>query len=815
MRLPARLVVGQLVWTHGGSVWALWRVGPVSYPYLDRQAKLDLHARTRSALLSLPAESMLLGLCQRIDAADVVERMIAGLDLDRCPAWAEAATVALDGLCDSDLFERAWFVAARLPDASPRASVAAALAAGRAQVAGRFGLRRLLPPSAEVERRRRQATQIGELLSSSVDLRAATAAEVCWIYARAARRGLAEPTVDQFADRGEEIGTAALVGLGDALFLEGGSADDEGRPRLRRRFLRVDTEGGSSYQALMVVAAMPHRFAFPGGGEWLAAVDRFACPIDWCVRVRPVTNAEAQVRATRQARQLLGQVDEYAGEPAGAPTTLTEAMEGIEDERAALAANPADPELEVTTMLCVWADNLVELEERAEAVRTAYQLDEFRLPRPIGGQLALYGAMLPAAPSPAVARDYTQFLLPRDLAAAMPFAGSEVGDPTGMLLGVSLDTGIARPVLLDPAFGPAHQRSGSLAAVGDPGSGKSHLVKCLAWATLARGGQVVALDRTPRGEWVDFASVAPGHPQVVRLADDAEVCLDPLRVFEGTDRVTIAIGFLSLLTQTAPADLEGAALAQAVRAVAARDGGRLSDVVDELATRRHVDPAADVVGRKLAHLVQERLAGLVFGDGPLLELAGADCIVFHAPGLSLPDREVLLQPHLARQLLGEHLLSQALVYLLTAVARNVAFADHRRFAAVLIDEAWALTASLEGRQLVIAALKDGRKHNAAMWLVSQDPDDLGDEAVRDLLRIRLVFRQARAAARRSLEFLGIKPEEPLVALVESGLRTGRCLLRDVRDRIGQVEVFGAPLPELVAAFDTNPGATRDASGDDA
>ena len=51
-------------------------------------------------------------------------------------------------------------------------------------------------------------------------------------------------------------------------------------------------------------------------------------------------------------------------------------------------------------------------------------------------------------------RDYTQFLLPGDLAAGAPFCGPEVGDPTGLLLGMSLDAGVATPVLFDPTFGP-------------------------------------------------------------------------------------------------------------------------------------------------------------------------------------------------------------------------------------------------------------------------------------------------------------------------------------------------------------------------
>lgn len=802
--IPARHVAGPLIWNDAGEVWALFRLSPVTYPYLDRRAKLDLHARTRAALLALPGESMLLSLAGRIEATDVVEAMVAGVDLPAHPAWARAAEATFDALGELDLYRRVHFVAARLPDASPRASLGAAVASARARVAGRFGLPPLPPSPAEVASRRRQAEEVGSALHRTLAVRPARAAEVAWVYARAPRRGLGEPALGEGAGGGgTEVAGAALWALGEAVCVEGGERADASRPR-HRRYLRVETEAGVSYQSFLVVADMPHRFSFPDGAEWLPAAERVAFPVDWCARIRPVGNAEAQRRARRQARALVGQVDEYEGEPAGAPGTLAEALEGIDDERAALAQSPGDPELEVTMVFCVWAEDLEVLEARAGELRGVYQAADYGLPRPTGGQLALFQAMLPGAPTPPVARHYTQYLLPRDLAAGMPFAGTEVGDPGGMLLGVSLDGGAARPVLFDPAYGPAEARSGSLGAVGDLGSGKSFFIKCVAWATLARGGQVVALDRTPRGEWVDFAAVAPGRPQVVRLAPDADVCLDPLRVFSGPDRVRVAIGFLSLLTRTAPSDLEGTALAQAVRAVAARPSGRLRDVVDELAARGEADPDASVVGRKLAHLCHEDLAGLVFGDGTPLDLADADFIVFHTPGLSLPDREVLLSEHLARQLLGEQLLSQALLYLAAAVARGVAFADPARFAAVLIDEAWAITSSLEGQALLLEGVRDGRKHNAALWLCSQHPDDLGEPRLRDLLRNRLVFRQSKASARRALEFLGADAGEAAAALVESGLETGQCLFRDVRGRTGLIQVLPAPLPEVAAAFDTNP-----------
>ena len=108
MRLPVREIVGNLVWATDGSVWAAWRVEPDSYPFMSASAKLGLHARTRAVLMGLRTESMLLGLCEPVDAAAVVEGMTQGVDLGRHPEWADVALRALDDLVEQALWRRCF-----------------------------------------------------------------------------------------------------------------------------------------------------------------------------------------------------------------------------------------------------------------------------------------------------------------------------------------------------------------------------------------------------------------------------------------------------------------------------------------------------------------------------------------------------------------------------------------------------------------------------------------------------------------------------------------------------------------------------------
>lgn len=798
MRLPARFLADHLVWSTDGGVWATWRVDPVAYLYRSTADKLRLHSRLRSALTVLPGDALLASVCRQIDPADTVAQMAVGV-AGPAPAWSRAMEGAYRLLDDVGVFERRFYLTVRLPDQGAGGIVGQL----SSLFAGSVGMAGLPPTGREIDTRRRQATQVRARLAAGLGLQPVAAAELRWLYVRGILRGQDPPLVDEQPTGGVGRAAGPLV---DAVLVEGGGRDDRDRPR-HRRYVRVDTETATTYQTVLVMSDMPASWVFPDGlGEWFAAVDQMAFPVDWAARVRLVPNADAQLRSRRQARQLTAQVDEYEGEPTGPPPSLAAAMQAVDAQRSELSASPSAPELQTTIMFALAAGDLAGLEEQAGELQSLFEGHEYLLPRPTGNQLQLLRAMLPGAGLPAVCRDYAQFLMPRDLASGMPIASTRVGDRGGMLLGYSLD-GLGQPVLFDPAGGPATGRSGSVGVFGALGSGKSYMGKRAAWAVLARGGRVVALDRTASGEYARFAAAAPGRAQVVELSGSSTACLDPLAVFDGPDRIRYAVGFLSQLTGTSPTGLAGATLAEAVRTVAEADG-RLIDVIDRLRGRADVDGDrdADTLARKLANLAREPVARLAFGDGDVLTM-DADYIVLWTPGLSLPDRDELDRPG---DLLPEQVVSQALLYLAAGIARTVAFADHR-FAVALFDEAWSLTASPQGRALLLEGVRDGRKHNAAVWLVTQHPDDLGDDRLAELLGPRFVFRQSGDGARKACRLLGLDPDPRWIERLETddpieGLASGQCLFRDVRGRVGRIQVATAETPELAAAIDTTPKA---------
>ncbi len=102
----------------------------------------------------------------------------------------------------------------------------------------------------------------------------------------------------------------------------------------------------------------------------------------------------------------------------------------------------------------------------------------------------------------------------------------------------------------------------------------------------------------------------------------------------------------------------------------------------------------------------------------------------------------------------------------------------------------------------------GRAFNATLLLGTHRIGDLGD--LSDLIGVVFVFGQdSDDAARAALRFIGLDPTRDLIALVRE-LRAGRCLMRDLSGRVGEVQV-DLVYPHLLQAFQTTPDQPRSAT----
>jgi hypothetical protein len=770
----------------------------------------------------MPLEIMLSGICKPIPASAIAAAMRAGVRSENWDAVVADTERRLEGTA---MYDRRVYVSAELPRGK-QSRVELAAGAAVARVGRKFRLPPLPVRAQEVDSCLAQADQLEALMGGFLGpgrVSAVRNGTLKWLYARAGLRGtgmepreeaLRDTRVRVTNDEEQLMRAPSLTQLRPPHLFEGGTKDDPGRGR-RRNYLRADTDTDTCYQALAVLADIPAEWDVPGGGgEVLADLDRVGFPLDWCVRLRPRRNGDAQRDIRAKLRKLGSQYDEYQGDMAGAPPSLQAAMDDLSAELIALQDQPGAPEYKATFIFAIGAPDLVELEARADALRGVLAAGDYSLERPTGDQRALWGAMLPAATCPTAANDYTEYLLPKAVAGCAPFTGTGLGDPRGGLLGTNLDAHLGGVVLFDPAYGPAMPgseggpRSGSFGMCGQLGSGKSQTLKGTIDTVLSRKGQVIVTDRTNMDGVGEYGRLIPVLPpgtrhQTVRVGRDA-VTMDPIRMFTGDEASRYSTGFLTILTGSPPRSARGALIQEGVSW--ARDRGLgLEDVVKWLETPANHDPVDQADGRELGRLIRHctkgnAMAQVAFGRGEPVEL-DADFILFHAPGLALPTEDELKRPD---DLTPDQVFSVALLYLINCVARHVAFRDRSRYTMVVVDEGYALKASPQGRQLLLEIAKDGRKHNAGLAFITHLPSEIPPE-VSDTFGVRFLFRVGREHAAECLRWMHMEPSAANVDLIDEarGRRAGECLFLDRWGRHGLIRVREARTPALRDAWDTS------------
>ena len=100
------------------------------------------------------------------------------------------------------------------------------------------------------------------------------------------------------------------------------------------------------------------------------------------------------------------------------------------------------------------------------------------------------------------------------------------------------------------------------------------------------------------------------------------------------------------------------------------------------------------------------------------------------------------------------------MYALTAaLARSICFRDPHVFGLFVVDETHSVTISPEGAAEILAFVRDGRKHRAAVALGSHDPEaDFGSDTLRGLIPVRILMRHSDPVlAARGLRWLDLDP----------------------------------------------------------
>ena len=282
----------------------------------------------------------------------------------------------------------------------------------------------------ELERARVRADQAHARLADYLPVRQARGVELQWLVRRAFCRGLGEPEVDGLHEPRalvfERNGEAMLAPLeGDVMRWMDGYVEHRGRA------LRIESELGTSWQAQLVLGALPEQAQFPGARVELMFAPPESLPfgVDLSLNARFLPNG----LALRIARRRIQDADQIVRAESDGEQGVTDLgyqrTQEARDLLSYLQSSSRPPLLRATLALAIGAQDEEQLEERVEMTRRAY--GEIRLHRPLGDQLPLFMQHLPGQRTRVSGYDDT--LTPEQVAAMMPTASHEAGSRARLL----------------------------------------------------------------------------------------------------------------------------------------------------------------------------------------------------------------------------------------------------------------------------------------------------------------------------------------------------------------------------------------------
>jgi hypothetical protein len=815
MKSPLTFVYGNCIFAEGfDDCWAAFCVQTSSYEWLTSEAKRARFTALLGALEAVAADIQIVRVAGRWDVeryADEVAHEVAHGGVarhvdDRTAAAARYLDEHVARLHESALVQPKVFMLVSLR--SPERDVASYVSGVAEQHPNQwlaalrrsFSLhdRRVLS-AAELEAARVRADQAHARVADFLSVRPARGVEIQWLVRRAFCRGLAEPLIDGLHEPSalvfERNGEAQLAPLeGDVMRWANSYIEHHGR------LLRVESESGTSWQAQLVLGALPERLQFPGGAAELMFAPPESLPfgIDLSLNARFLPN-ELALRVARRRIQDADQIvrAEADGEQ-GVSDLGYERTQLARDLLAYLQASSRPPLLRATLAVAIGAPDAAELERRVEMCRRAYR--DIRLHRPLGDQLQLFLQHLPAQRTRVVG--YDDVLTPEQVAAMMPAATHAAGSLAGFYLGHTLSAS-RQPVRFNLREGSDRDRNTTILSVGALGSGKTTLDQKLKYEAFLLGARVIDCD--PKGDhrFHLLDEVAP-HTECVTLRPDPSLrgVLDPLRVAPEHLRQDAAVSFLrDLLPHRAEPSWETAVLSAVDRVLCRARRPTCMEIVRALQAG---DDTEAKVGHVLAVYARSGLTQLGFADPDASLPAVGQAQVTYLPIRDLPSPE----PGLRRAEYSQaERVGEQIVRLIAMFAMHLMSAERARLKLFSFDEGWRLLGDPVGRRLLASLQRMGRSELAVPIISTQLVTDalVGQrDSLENLIGATFVFgMRSEAEAGRALALLGLDPDDHRARECLLGLDAGRCLLRDHEGRVEAIQVDVVPR-SLLRALSTTP-----------
>lgn len=820
-RQPITWSRGNIFTTREGIPVAIWQLDGQAYGLATGKQKNTVRARHQDLFQSLTGEYVLLGLVGSVSPEEVMRKMITDVH-PLSEQWLEEASLTQRELSETPAGKRAYFLIAPLTSLGPSELLRRVGQGAEAQARELAGFTPLPPSNREFETWWNRSVSVEQKIPSVFRAKRVGYDALWWITNHLAARGANSTGSADFGeakDPGAWTNTAGCLSEpyldeGDISSLETEGLTSTAKAHLalmKRRYVRVqgEVDDEPSYQQFCAMSLTPQGgFIFPGS-EFVNIAAELPLDVDFCIKITSTPAERVKRRNRRAERNLSDQYKQRSGDGqtiSGTNTELEKSTTALAEYIAALNANDREVEVAATVIFASSGQSAEIAEERMRMLRDLYASDEWGLTVPLGGQEALFWDFWPGVPPTKVAREFTQVTTGRVFSMGVPITSDALGTNEGFRIATNITTGRFSPVFLSLAMLAENDMSGSFGAVGELGSGKSAFGKTLTSHVIDRNGRVVIIDPSDNMEWAALAKSLTRANVLNFMAP--EVSLDPLKVFGMTKQgVRYTHKLLTLLLGIDTIAPQGALLNRELHQLMEND----HEVQSLGALRTHLaSEAVEPDNRQMARQIASQMdifadtdfGGAFFDDSlPPLEL-DAPATVFCTHGLVLPTREEM-SGKAGTSLSVEQRVGRAAYALMADVSGEVAYEDDAEEVLFLVDEAHRMTGSPEGEAQIKNMIKTGRKHKAAVGLLSHAATELGSPELRGLIPLRFVFRaRDRDLAAENLRWLDSAYEvEEYIDLVTKDLspmdssnkvpmdRRGEALFRDQLNRVGKIKVM--------------------------
>jgi hypothetical protein len=572
----------------------------------------------------------------------------------------------------------------------------------------------------------------------------------------------------------------------------------------------IDGEMVTGYRATLCFSRFPETMLFPQGDPWIHYASLLPFPTDFSLRFTIEPARKVRKEVGKKLKEIVDQAINMEGAGGNSTIEVREQIMAGEDLEYTLKKDPS-PWVYGRYRITVEASTLEELKERAKQVIDHYRAMEIYVTWPTGDQLALLKEGLPN--DRVRSKSYYQRHTLPGISAGIPAGTGTAGDaldisPQGKVRGwIGPYLGYTTGQTQEPVFLSMHStidtnNSNGLAITGSPGGGKTFCALTLTYQSVLAGAWTIFID--PKADAKNIVNL-PGltHAKVLDLRNGNAGILDPFSIGStraqqidlAIETIYLFLGGLDKITEEQQVQLSLAV----DRVTSLRKDPSLGMIVDYLINSD--DRSAKSLGAKLDILRKLPFAQLCFSQGEnTTKLRPEDGLtILTLLGLDLPHADTSRD-----SFTNGNRLAVGVMYLLSSFTRELMInADKSHAKTIIIDEAWSITSTEQGKKLIKEVARMGRAHNTSLILVSQNAGDFAGDGITNSVSTRLSFRAKDPdEINNVLTFLNMEHSDSNRDTVRT-LRNGECLLRDWSGRIARVQIDGWD-DKMLKAFETNP-----------